>query len=80
MTDIVERKGVFLPGDRVEHARTKLLSAHGTVEHVDDNHVRVRWDDGQIGLLYFDHTTHARASDLIKLTEHSQACHRQSEP
>ena len=55
------------PGDRVEHVKSRLLSAPGTVEYVDDTHVRVRWDDGQIGLLYRDDHATARVRDLIKL-------------
>jgi hypothetical protein len=54
-------------GDRAEHAKTKLLSAPGTVEYADDYHVRVCWDDNQIGLLYWDGSTLANAHDLIKL-------------
>lgn len=60
-------------GDRVEHARTSVLSAPGTVEYVDSDHVRVKWDDGQVGLLLWDGSTHANARDLIKLAAYRPA-------
>lgn len=41
----------FTVGKRVELIQ---LSCFGTVEHCDAGHVRVRWDDGRVGLLYFD--------------------------
>jgi hypothetical protein len=38
------------------NARVELpnLACQGTIEHIDEVHVRVRWDDGKVGLLYFD--------------------------
>jgi hypothetical protein len=37
--------------DRVE---LPDLTCQWTIEHIDELHVRVRWDDGKVGLLYFD--------------------------
>ena len=51
-------------GDRVEHSSSRIK---GTIDHADADFVRVNWDDGQIGLMYWDGKTFARASDLIKL-------------
>jgi len=42
----------FKIGDRVEMATDS--GSPGTIEYVDAEHVRVRWDDGKTGLLY-DH-------------------------
>jgi len=56
----------FSVGDRVQHLLTKTMH-YGTVEHVDHEHVRVRWDDGQIGNLFFDDKTTARVRNLQKL-------------
>ena len=52
-------------GDRVE-----LVSADykGTVEYADATHVRVKWDEGHVGLLYFDGSARlAKARHLQKL-------------
>jgi hypothetical protein len=38
-------------GDRVEHA---ILGCQGKVEAATAEYVRVRWDDGKVGLLYPD--------------------------
>lgn len=57
-------------GDRVEHA-TAGSHLNGTVEHVDDYHVRVRWDNGLVGLLYWDGSTMANARALLKLQKKS---------
>jgi alpha-ketoglutarate-dependent taurine dioxygenase len=51
-------------GNRVEHIK---LGMNGTVEHADHNHVRVKWDGGGIGMLFWDNSTVAHARDLIKL-------------
>jgi hypothetical protein len=58
-------------GDRVEHA-TAGSDLNGTVEYVDDYHVRVRWDNGLVGLLYYGtmHTV-ANARSLLKLQKKS---------
>ena len=41
-------------GNRVEHV---LLGCKGTVVFAMSSHVRVRWDDGKLGILYFDGST-----------------------
>ena len=58
-------------GDRVEHA-TAGSHLNGTVEYVDHRHVRVLWDNGQVGLLYYGtiHTV-ANARSLLKLQKKS---------
>lgn len=52
-------------GDRVELIQ---LSCLGTVEHADAGHVRVRWDDGTVGLLYFDESMMPNARYLRRLS------------
>lgn len=54
------------PGKRVELCGVGFL---GTVEHIDSEHVRVRWDDGKIGLLYFDDRMMPNARYLLPLPE-----------
>lgn len=34
-------------------SRVTLGEYGGVVEHITDEHVRIRWDDGCIGVLYF---------------------------
>lgn len=41
----------FNKNDRVEHI---ILGIKGTIEFATSGHLRVRWDDGKLGLLYFD--------------------------
>lgn len=53
-------------GDRVEHILC-TSSVNGTVEHAGKGHVRVRWDDGTVGLLYDDQSMVCQARHLIKL-------------
>lgn len=54
----------FKPGDRVEMATT---NHKGSVEFANDTHVRVKWDDGQIGLLYYDRNMMPSAHRLVPL-------------
>jgi hypothetical protein len=54
----------LVAGDRVELAS---LNCSGRVEHVDDEHVRVRWDDGKIGLLYWEPGMIPNAHHLLGL-------------
>jgi uncharacterized protein YodC (DUF2158 family) len=54
----------FRVGDRVELAS---VGCAGVVEHADDYHVRVRWDDGRSGVLYYDGSTLANARHLLLL-------------
>lgn len=56
---------MFSIGERVEMASS---DHKGTVEHADAEHVRVKWDDGQIGLLYYDRKMAPSAHRLVKLT------------
>ncbi len=53
-------------GDRVEII-TAPTAPHGTVEYVDREYVRVRWDDDQIGLLYYNDRMIPNARYLVKL-------------
>ncbi len=52
------------PGDRVEHA---LLDHRGTVEEVGAGYVRVRWEDGQVGLLYDNPGIAPNTKHLLRL-------------
>jgi hypothetical protein len=52
-------------GDRVEHA--EVADCFGTVDHSDHYYVRVKWDDGQIGLLYYDEGMIPDARKLLVL-------------
>jgi hypothetical protein len=58
-------------GDRVEHAN--IANCFGTVYHDDPirGYVRVNWDDGQIGLLYYDDGMIPNARWLLKLRAQS---------
>jgi hypothetical protein len=58
-------KQVLRPHDRVELAS---LGCTGTVERADAQHVRVKWDDGKVGLLYWDAGMLPNANHLIRLT------------
>jgi hypothetical protein len=51
-------------GDRVELTSSNI---HGTVEYADKIYVRVCWDDGKDGLLYYDGSVIANANHLVKL-------------
>jgi hypothetical protein len=57
-------------GDRVELAS---VGCQGTVEYADPTYVRVRWDDGQIGLLYYDDRMIPKARHLLKLVPQEDA-------
>lgn len=54
----------FTVGDRVMRHGIK---GEGTIEHDDGYNVRVRWDDGQIGDLIYDHTVFYDAHYLVKI-------------
>jgi hypothetical protein len=58
-------------GDRVEHAN--IANCFGTVDHNDPirGYVRVNWDDGKIGLLYYDDGMIPNARWLLKLRARS---------
>lgn len=61
-------------GDRVEHPGVVVTAAasRGTVEHADASYVRVKWDDGMVGLLYYDEKMIPNARYLMPLkTRHS---------
>lgn len=57
----------FEIGDRVEHILCSAPASYGTIEYVADDHVRVRYDDGKIGLLFNGGTTFAQIKHLQKL-------------
>jgi hypothetical protein len=58
-------------GDRVEHAN--IANCFGTIDHNDHvrGYVRVNWDDGKIGLLYYDDEMLPNARWLLKLRKQS---------
>jgi hypothetical protein len=43
------------------------MDCFGTVDHADHYYVRVKWDDGKVGLLYFDRGMVPDARKLIVL-------------
>jgi hypothetical protein len=54
-------------GDRVEQPDVVIATAHGTVEYADDHYIRVKWDDGQIGVCRYDERAIGNARRLIRL-------------
>ena len=54
----------YAVGDRVE---SLSVGCAGTVEHAADDHVRVKWDDGKVGLLYPDDNMLPNSRYLQKL-------------
>lgn len=60
--------------DLIAGARCELaqIGCFGTVEYADAKHVRVRWDDGTVGLLYYDNMMIPNARYLIRARENKE--------
>jgi hypothetical protein len=56
----------LVPGDRVEIAS---VGCKGVVEFGNEEYVRVKWDDGKVGLLYFDDRQISKARHLLRLAK-----------
>lgn len=60
-------------GDLVYSDVGQFRRHYGIVEHMDSHHVRVLWEDGKIGLLYWDRQMMACAWNLRKATDEDAA-------